>query len=152
MWSFPIVRNGLVYVVDIRNGLYVLRYTGRHARKVNRIRFLEGNSNLGDALRLADSSGVGSRSVGRPAQVPASSPSRPCGIRRRLRQLVATVPLVKGTLADAGAADQEGPDERCGGAKQVAPQAGSRPATRRARPWERRDRLAAQPVGRTEPM
>ncbi|MDQ4030462.1 MAG: hypothetical protein M3168_05415, partial [Actinomycetota bacterium] len=30
MWSFPIVRNGLIYVVDIRNGLYVLRYTGPH--------------------------------------------------------------------------------------------------------------------------
>jgi hypothetical protein len=53
MWSFPIIRDGLVYVVDIRNGLYVLRYTGRHAREVSRIRFLEGNSNLGDALRLA---------------------------------------------------------------------------------------------------
>jgi hypothetical protein len=53
MWSFPIIRDGLVYVVDIRNGLYVLRYTGRHARDVNRMRFLEGNSNLGDALRLA---------------------------------------------------------------------------------------------------
>jgi hypothetical protein len=53
MWSFPIIRHGLVYVVDIRNGLYVLRYTGPHAKEVNRIRFLEGNSNLGDARRLA---------------------------------------------------------------------------------------------------
>jgi len=52
-WSFPIIRHGLVYVVDIRNGLYVLRYTGPHAKEVKRIRFLEGNSNLGDALRLA---------------------------------------------------------------------------------------------------
>jgi hypothetical protein len=43
VWSFPI----------IRNGLYVLRYTGRHARGVCRIRFLDGNCNLGDALRLA---------------------------------------------------------------------------------------------------
>jgi hypothetical protein len=42
-------------VVDIRNGLYVLRYTGRHAREVNHTRFLEGNSKLGDALRLAGS-------------------------------------------------------------------------------------------------
>ena len=53
MWSFPIIRHGLIYVVDIRNGLYVMRYTGRHHREVDRIRFLEGNSNLGDALRLA---------------------------------------------------------------------------------------------------
>jgi hypothetical protein len=52
MWSYPIIRNGLIYVVDIRNGLYVLRYTGPHAGDVSRIRFLEGNSNLGDAGRL----------------------------------------------------------------------------------------------------
>jgi hypothetical protein len=32
VWSFPIIRKGLIYVVDIRNGLYVLRYTGAHAR------------------------------------------------------------------------------------------------------------------------
>ena len=55
MWSFPIIRDGLIYVVDIRNGLYVLRYTGPRAREDNRIRFLEGNSNLGDAVRLATS-------------------------------------------------------------------------------------------------
>jgi hypothetical protein len=52
MWSFPIIQDGLVYVVDVRNGLYVLRYTGPRAREVNRVRFLEGNSNLGDARRL----------------------------------------------------------------------------------------------------
>lgn len=52
MWSYPIVRNGLIYVVDIRNGLYVLRYTGPHAREVRGIEFLEGNSNLGDAIAL----------------------------------------------------------------------------------------------------
>jgi hypothetical protein len=56
MWSFPIIHNGLIYVVDIRNGLYVLRYTGAHADEVNAITFLEGNSNLGDAGRL-DKSG-----------------------------------------------------------------------------------------------
>lgn len=51
MWSFPIIKDGLIYVVDIRNGLYILRYTGPGHRRVGRIRFLEGNSNLGDALR-----------------------------------------------------------------------------------------------------
>ena len=55
MWSFPIIRDGLIYVVDIRNGLYVLRYTGPHADEVDGISFLEGNSNLGDAGRLAKS-------------------------------------------------------------------------------------------------
>jgi hypothetical protein len=53
MWSFPIIRNGLIYVIDIRNGLYVLRYNGERQREVRRISFLEGNSNLGDAVRLA---------------------------------------------------------------------------------------------------
>ena len=52
MWSYPVIRRGLIYVVDIRNGLYVLSYDGRHARDVRRTRFLEGNSNLGSAMRL----------------------------------------------------------------------------------------------------
>jgi hypothetical protein len=39
--------------MDIRNGLYILRYTGPHADEVAGIQFLEGNSNLGDALSLA---------------------------------------------------------------------------------------------------
>ncbi|HEX2416540.1 MAG TPA: hypothetical protein VHJ83_00255 [Micromonosporaceae bacterium] len=52
MWSYPIVQNGLIYVVDIRNGLYILRYSGTHAAGLSRIRFLEGNSTLGDAARL----------------------------------------------------------------------------------------------------
>jgi hypothetical protein len=57
VWSFPIIRDGLIYVIDIRNGLYVLRYTGPHADEVANISFLEGNSNLGDAERLAKSAG-----------------------------------------------------------------------------------------------
>ena len=52
VWSYPIVRGGLVYVVDVRNGLYVLRYTGPQAPEVSGISFYEGNSNLGDAARL----------------------------------------------------------------------------------------------------
>ena len=59
MWSYPIVRDGLIYVVDIRNGLYVLRYTGPRKDELTRLRFLEGNSNLGDAVRLAHSNGAG---------------------------------------------------------------------------------------------
>ena len=31
MWSYPIVKDGLIYVVDLRNGLYVLRYRGPYA-------------------------------------------------------------------------------------------------------------------------
>ena len=46
MWSYPVVKDGLIYVVDVRNGLYVLRYTGVGAESVARESFLEGNSNL----------------------------------------------------------------------------------------------------------
>ncbi|MDQ3935441.1 MAG: hypothetical protein M3340_12515, partial [Actinomycetota bacterium] len=46
-WSYPIVKDGLIYVVDIRNGLYVLRYRGPHSGQVSCASFLEGNSNLG---------------------------------------------------------------------------------------------------------
>jgi hypothetical protein len=57
MWSFPIVKDGLIYVVDIRNGLYVLSYAGPRAGEVSGLTFLEGNSNLGDAGRLDKSEG-----------------------------------------------------------------------------------------------
>jgi hypothetical protein len=52
MWSYPIIKDGLIYVVDLRNGLYVLDYDGSFEREVERIKFLEGNSNQGDALRF----------------------------------------------------------------------------------------------------
>jgi hypothetical protein len=52
MWSYPIVVDGLVYVVDIRNGVYVLRYRGPHRQAVRKLDFYEGNSNQGDARRL----------------------------------------------------------------------------------------------------
>jgi hypothetical protein len=57
MWSYPIVKDGLIYVVDVRNGLYVLRYTGPHADEAAGLTFLEGNSNLGDAVRIDKSAG-----------------------------------------------------------------------------------------------
>ncbi|MDP9101279.1 MAG: hypothetical protein M3N21_03925 [Actinomycetota bacterium] len=44
MWSYPVVQNGLVYVVDIDLGLYILRYTGAHAAEVTGAAFVEGNS------------------------------------------------------------------------------------------------------------
>ena len=50
--AFRIIRNGLIYVIDIRNGLFILRYTGPHAGEVSNIHFLEGNSNLGAAVDL----------------------------------------------------------------------------------------------------
>ena len=50
MWSYPIIEDGLIYVVDLRNGLYILRYDGRLEDEVNDVTFLEGNSNQGHAL------------------------------------------------------------------------------------------------------
>jgi hypothetical protein len=44
MWSYPVVQNGLIYVVDIDLGLYILRYTGAHAAEVAKAPFVEGNS------------------------------------------------------------------------------------------------------------
>ena len=49
MWSYPIVKDGLIYVVDVRNGLYILEYEGPLQDEVKGIRFLEGNSNLTEA-------------------------------------------------------------------------------------------------------
>ena len=51
-WSFPIIKDGLIYFVDVRNGLYVVRYHGPFEQEVTATDFLEGNSNLGDALRF----------------------------------------------------------------------------------------------------
>ncbi len=53
VWSYPIIQDGLIYVVDIRNGLYFLRYKGPFESEVKRVTFLEGNSNLVDALKIA---------------------------------------------------------------------------------------------------
>jgi hypothetical protein len=49
MWSYPIIQGGLIYVVDIRNGLYILKYHGPFEAEIGGIAFLEGNSNLGEA-------------------------------------------------------------------------------------------------------
>ncbi|MDQ4065705.1 MAG: hypothetical protein M3161_06630, partial [Actinomycetota bacterium] len=51
-WSYPIIKDGLIYFVDVRNGLYVMRYDGPFEAEINSTRFIEGNSNLGDALRF----------------------------------------------------------------------------------------------------
>ncbi|PSG98000.1 hypothetical protein BRD56_02595 [Thermoplasmatales archaeon SW_10_69_26] len=56
MWSYPVVQDGLVYVVDIRNGLYVLDYEGPHEDEVEGLSFYESNSNRGDAAALYGSS------------------------------------------------------------------------------------------------
>ena len=52
MWSYPIVDDGLIYVVDLRNGLYILEYRGKFVGQVRKLDFLEGNSNQGDLPAL----------------------------------------------------------------------------------------------------
>jgi hypothetical protein len=52
MWSFPIVKDGLIYAVDLRNGLYILRYHGPFEEEISKSAFLDGNSNAGDVGRL----------------------------------------------------------------------------------------------------
>lgn len=49
-WSYPVIRNGLIYVADVRNGLFILRPTPGSDLEaaIGGISFLEGNSNLGD--------------------------------------------------------------------------------------------------------
>src|SRR5919197_4926863 len=49
----PAFQGSPIYAVDIRNGLYIVKYTGPHRGEVQQLDFLEGNSNLGDALKLA---------------------------------------------------------------------------------------------------
>lgn len=51
-WSYPIIKDGLIYAIDIRNGLYIMQYAGPHADEVSHVKFFEGNSNLGDAVDL----------------------------------------------------------------------------------------------------
>jgi len=43
MWSYPILREGLIYVSDIQSGLYVLQYTGPGAEAVSQAPLAEGN-------------------------------------------------------------------------------------------------------------
>jgi hypothetical protein len=51
-WSYPVIRNGLIYVADMRNGLYILRATANSALAdaLSSVTFVEGNSNLGQFL------------------------------------------------------------------------------------------------------
>jgi len=46
IWSYPIIKDGVIYIVDVRNGLYILRYDGPFADEINDAAFVEGNSNL----------------------------------------------------------------------------------------------------------
>ena len=68
LWSFPILREGLLYVSDIQSGLHILRYTGPGAAEVNIVPLAEGNVSVIPATvcalsylegRVAQRQGVG---------------------------------------------------------------------------------------------
>jgi hypothetical protein len=86
MWSYPVVQNGLIYVVDIDLGLYVLRYTGKHAKEVSQAVFVEGNSAPSVYKRGALTGIVtpGNVTTGPPSYVRAPYSDRPLpqGIKR----------------------------------------------------------------------
>jgi hypothetical protein len=42
-WSYPILRDGLFYIVDIQSGLHIVRYTGPKAEMVINRTQVEGN-------------------------------------------------------------------------------------------------------------
>jgi hypothetical protein len=44
VWSYPILQSGLIYVGDIRAGLFILRYTGPGAEAINSVRLAQGNA------------------------------------------------------------------------------------------------------------
>jgi hypothetical protein len=46
MFSYPIVRDGLIYVADGQTGLHILRYTGPGREWVEGVRQAEGNVTL----------------------------------------------------------------------------------------------------------
>jgi len=76
MWSYPIIKDGLIYVVDLSNGLYAVRYRGPFEREVRRISFLEGNSTR--AMRSASS-----RSARRRTTASTETPVHAMGAGRR---------------------------------------------------------------------
>jgi len=80
MWSFPIVKDGLIYVVDIRNGLYILKYRGVHEQEVENAKFLDGNSNSGDVQQLEPVAGAPTaKSPDTPASQPNPATTAPTG-------------------------------------------------------------------------
>jgi hypothetical protein len=90
-WSYPIVRDGLIYVADIDEGLYVMRYTGPHEEDLARVGFAEGNSNL-SAPAPSPSPPAGAAPPTATARAPASSASAAPALRAG--QLTALAPLL----------------------------------------------------------
>ena len=99
MWSYPIVKDGLIHVVDIRNGFYVLRYRGPYATELRCRTFLEGNSNVGRAVPRCGLRLEIRKRCGRRARLRGADRGRVSSVRfsRKRRRLTARVVLDDGT-------------------------------------------------------
>ena len=98
-WSYPVLSGGLVYVVDINQGLLVLRYHGLHEEEVSGTGFAEGNSNLDAATAAGSPSAAASASAG--TATPGSTPAAPSAAAPQPVPLLAAAGLVM--LASGGA-------------------------------------------------
>ena len=105
MWSTPIVADGLIYVVDVRNGLYSLRGTGRRRDRTDAPR--GGELERGGVTRR--------RRVWAVRQERRGSPENPRAdtgeggvvtIKQRILTAVAGTALVLTTLPSAASAPQ----------------------------------------------
>jgi hypothetical protein len=102
-WSYPVVQDGLIYVADINQGLYVLRYQGPHAGELARVAFAEGNSNL---FALTPAPPSPATPAAAPAPVPSEQPSAAASRRpvSTARAPWAAAPLLYAVLLLAAAA------------------------------------------------
>ena len=57
MWSYPVIQDGLIYVVDLRNGLYILKYNGPYEHEVERDRLPRGQLEPGRRALLRAGAG-----------------------------------------------------------------------------------------------
>ncbi len=97
-WSYPVLRDGLVYVADINQGLYLLRYQGPHAEEVA-AGFREGNSNLSAPAAPPAPTSAPAPAVAGPVVVATASAARARPGDDGRRRLVAVILIV---LAAAG--------------------------------------------------
>ena len=108
-WSYPVISGGLVYVVDINQGLLVYRYQGPHQDEVASAEFLEGNSNLTAESTAASSPAVTPTSRRNAGTTPAAKPAQSSRVDLRLVALGAAVALLLGFGAAAAALRQRRP-------------------------------------------
>ena len=130
MWSFPVIKDGLIYAIDLRNGLYILRYHGPHEDEVGGDQVPRRQHQL-RRLRALRIRGREPSTGERPA-VPATCPrARAC--RSLARSGRAIGPVDAGRVARARRAARRTGDAGPRALAAGAPPAGGKPR-RRLRP------------------